>query len=66
MLQRVVGSTSLPSIDAEVMERNPDNLFFSDNVNVYSDDNVRPAILVIYLGLIYFVIKDDALLSSAP
>jgi len=48
------------------MERNVGNLFFSDNVKVYCGKVLRSAILIIHHGFIYFVVKDDGLLSSAP
>merc|ERR1712224_124537 len=48
------------------MVKHVDNLFFSDNAKVYLDKCMRSCILIIYHGLVYFLINDDELLSSNP
>ena len=38
-----------------LIQKHPDNLFFSDSVKLYINNYSKPGILIIYQGTVYFI-----------
>ena len=52
-------------LEDHLLDKHPNNLFFSDNCRVYHDKYLKDALLVIFKGTVYFISKEPSNLEKS-
>ena len=51
-------------IEDKLIQKHPDNLYFSDSVKVYTNGHSKQGFMIIYQGIVYFICSSVENLKS--